>query len=187
MSRDFRKPINPRTEPHPVRYAAVRDPQTLRAVIGEDGEPVYDLDAPVIERARCKTCGERKEARLFSDYPSRGTIALGPCIDCSRLIFEELTSAPVTGSKGKDDAWKVAHLHLYYESFYRKRCQDLGVPAIIRSFSIQELLRTYGNGRNECYMPKCTEDWSDLKYLVPLEDYGSHSMENVRPACQEHI
>ena len=170
----MRLPINYRTEPHPVRYNRKRD---------ERNQIVLDLDAPLKETAVCPDCGTRKETRYFTVVPRPGSGDISPCIDCTRLLLEELTSPAVAGSKGKSDAWKAANLHLYYEHYYAKRCTAAGAPVAIRTFSMQELLNAYAY---ECSVPRCGKRWRDLRYLMAPEDGGSHSLENVRPVCLGH-
>lgn len=160
----------------PIAYNLSPAPQEYRE---HDGSPVGSS-------MRCPVCTETKHERFFAPRWSLGTSR--GCISCTRAWFDQVTSAQLPGTKGKSDEWKLRNLHLYYEQAYREAASAADSPAIIHSFTMQELLWTYGNGRNECAAaPNCTGSWVGLHYRLAPSEGGSHSLENVRPACREHI
>ena len=61
---------------------------------------------------------------------------------------------------------------------YRKRCRRLGINAVVFPCTRSQIEAVYGD---RCYY--CGAEWSELDHYVPIKDGGSHSIDNLRPAC----
>lgn len=145
----------------------------------------FPLGTPVstsnrgLSRFRCREC-------TASIGNHQATIAPREreCIECTRTAFEELTSVKFPGGDSKrSETWKVDNLHLYLEQHSRSIAEGAKRELVIRPFTAREFVSKHGS---ECYSEGCTRLWSALSYSLSPAAGGSHSLENIRPACREH-
>lgn len=149
---------------------------------------LFPLDTPKVvaehekmpkTKVRCQRCGGLTGLL-------RETIAprAGECVDCTRLTFEELTAPKIPGGDSKrTEQWKMDNLHVYLEQAYREQAEAVQRVPVLRPFTVLELLERHGN---TCAAQRCPKLWAGMQYVRALDQGGSWSLENVRPACTEH-
>ena len=79
----------------------------------------------------------------------------------------------------QDRAYHRANPHVNWASSYRSRMRALGLPAVVESFTYEDVILVYGNRCAYCPDGR----FEELDHHVPLAQGGHHSLANVRPSC----
>ncbi|WP_127097509.1 hypothetical protein [Brachybacterium saurashtrense] len=145
----------------------------------------FPLDTPVstsesrVGSMPCRTC-----KTYIGDHEKTIAPREKECLECTRRAFEEVTSVKIPGGDSKrSETWKVDNLHLYLEQHSRSIAEGAKRELVIRPFTVREFVSKHGS---ECYSEGCTRLWSALSYSLSPAAGGSHSLENIQPACREH-
>lgn len=132
-------------------------------------------DAKDGRQSRCRDCtNEHERARRLS--------SLTPEQHRERERRAQLTDEDKRARRrAYDRAYRAAHPEVAWRSLYRQRVKRYGLEPIEEPFTKADVIDRYGDG---CW--HCTDgEFEELDHFpVPVADGGSHTLENVRPACR---
>lgn len=93
--------------------------------------------------------------------------------------YKDRTPAQREAAAARQSAYRLANMHVEWESYYRQRALDYGHQPIVKSFTKEELITKYGDA---CY--HCAGPFQELDHHpVPVAHGGPHTLENAKPSC----
>jgi hypothetical protein len=111
--------------------------------------------------SRCGTCGQIKGVSEFAVDRAAKSGRRSVCAACRAEYDHHRYLAMTPGLQS-----------------YRNRCRAYGLPAVVESFTREQLVTAYGDA---CY--RCGGAFEEIDHVVCVRAGGTHSLENTRPCC----
>ena len=149
---------------------------------------------------RCTKCGEVKSLEEFHRRSDAQDGRHARCRDCASAYNRELYLSnlppeqrriaerpPLTPEERRerrrayDARYRAEHPEVGWRSLYRQRAKHYGHEPVVEAFTRDDVIARWGDG---CW--HCPDGgFEELDHFpVSVADGGSHTLDNVRPACR---
>jgi len=144
----------------------------------------------------CTQCSTAQPLDAFSKF-RHSRDGLSPwCKACHRAYNAEYRARPENREKAREAAaaWRAAdperarasevayrarNPHVRWESGYRVRARQYGVPVVVEHFTKSDVIERHGDACAHCGGP-----FEELDHQPPVALGGTHTLDTVRPSCR---
>ena len=143
----------------------------------------------------CKTCTEAKPVGDFYVNRKAKDGRQSSCKSCGKAYDAKYRAGNPDAASARWAKWYAANRehvatysaqyradspHVNWEGHYRRRARALGFAPVVRSFTRDEMIAYWGNGKRCIY---CDGPFEEIEHLIPVGMGGHHVIENVAPSC----